>query len=352
MDSTSLHPAAQPAGEPRNWLPERVESGVDSGHGTAASTAQVLARGLGWFSVGLGLAQLLAPRRFTQLIGASPTDRALAVTRLMGVREITQGLGILRSSNPKPWLWSRVIGDAVDLGLLARAGAQQGANPVRLATAATAVLGTTAADLFDSVQLRDTREAIPTRMPMRVVGATTIRRSAEELYGYWSSFENLPDVMTHLHEVEVLGDGRSRWTTRAPFGTSVSWEAEVTEDVPGEVLAWQSVPSSGIENSGEVRFVPAPGQRGTELHVVLRYEAPMGPVGASLLKLLGDDPVQQVKDDLRRFKQVMETGQVVRSDGAPSGTDAHLQPKQRPAQPQAASSGATSTEPRRERSTR
>ena len=105
-----------------------------------------------------------------------------------------------------------------------------------------------------------------------------------------------------------------------PLGTSVSWDAELTEDVRGEVIAWRSLPGADVDNSGSVRFEPAPAGRGTEVRVHLRYALPGGRLGATVARLLGEDPHQQVEDDLRRAKQVLETGEVVRSDGSPEGS--------------------------------
>lgn len=261
------------------------------------------------------------------------TRTSTLVTRAMGVREIVHGVGVLTTSRPAPWLWTRVAGDVLDMSLLGRSLGSSGARRARVVGAMAAVAGTAAADVFDSMQLAGRQEQVRSQTPMRIKAAVTINRSAEDLYRYWHDFENLPDFMTHLRSVEWIDEGRSRWTVRAPLGSSASWDAETTEDVPNELIAWQSLPGSMVENAGEVRFVEASGGRGTELHVLLHYEAPAAAIGSALLKLFGDDPVQQVKDDLRRFKQVMETGQVVRSDGAPYGTDARMQPKQRPGQP-------------------
>jgi uncharacterized membrane protein len=112
----------------------------------------------------------------------------------------------------------------------------------------------------------------------------------------------------------------------------VEWDAEITEDVPGERIAWRSVAGSKIDNAGTVSFVPAPGDQGTEVHVDMRYSPPAGAVGATLAKLFGEEPAIQLKDDLRRFKQIAETGEVVRSDGSPEGQRGLRQLKQRPAQ--------------------
>jgi uncharacterized membrane protein len=120
--------------------------------------------------------------------------------------------------------------------------------------------------------------------------------------------------MIHLESVTTGPGGRSHWVAKAPGG-SVEWDAEITEDQPGELLSWQSIEGADVANGGSVRFADAPGDRGTEIHVALHYDPPGGTAGAMVAKLFGEEPSQQLLDDLRRFKQVMETGEVVRSEG-------------------------------------
>ncbi len=174
---------------------------------------------------------------------------------------------------------------------------------------------------------------------MQVKAAITVRRPVEEVYGFWRDLQNLPRFMYHLESVEVSGDGRSHWKAKAPIG-KVEWDAEVTEDRPNELIAWRALPGASVENSGTVRFRRAPSDQGTEIVLEMVYDAPGGAVGATLAKLLGEEPRQQVKDDLRRFKQVMETGEVVRSDGSPEGQHARRHLKQRPARPPSEPVGA------------
>ena len=132
-----------------------------------------------------------------------------------------------------------------------------------------------------------------------------------------------------------MGEGRTRWTAQAPVKKSVTWEAELVEDVPGEVIAWRSLPGADIDNSGSVRFREAPAGRGTEVRVHIRYALPGGRAGALVARLAGEEPHQQVEDDLRRFKQVIETGAVVRSEGSPEGPSARRQLLQHPGSPSA-----------------
>jgi uncharacterized membrane protein len=168
---------------------------------------------------------------------------------------------------------------------------------------------------------------------MELRSATTVTRPPEEVYAYWLALEQLPRFMAHLDEVRMTGPSRSRWRASAPFGKSVEWEAETIEAVPAERIAWASVKGGDIENAGTVRFAPAPGGRGTELHVTITYDMPAGPLGKAVAKYFGEEPSQQLDDDLRRFKQVIETGEVIRSDGAPRGKQAREEFPQHPARP-------------------
>ena len=125
--------------------------------------------------------------------------------------------------------------------------------------------------------------------------------------------------MTHLESVHVTGEGRSHWVAKAPGGTTVEWDAEITDDQPNRRIAWRSVEGADVQNAGSVRFEPAPGGRGTVVNVELRYSPPGGAAGVAIATLLGREPGQQIQDDLRRFKQMMEIGEVVTTEGQPSG---------------------------------
>lgn len=148
--------------------------------------------------------------------------------------------------------------------------------------------------------------------------SVTIRRPREEVYQFWRDLENLPRFMHHVLAVTSVGQGRSHWTVSAPGGT-VEWDAEIVQEQPNERLAWRSLPSSDVRHEGSVEFRVAPADRGTEVKVTLQYEPPVGSLGAMVAKLFGEEPEQQLRDDLRRFKQVMETGEVVLSDGSLEG---------------------------------
>jgi uncharacterized membrane protein len=303
--------------------------GGDQAGGSAESSAERRARGLGWFSLGLGLAQIGAPRALARLIGISDDEENRNAMFAVGLREITSGIGILASSRPTGWVWSRVGGDLMDLALLGRAMNHSWNDRNRVAAATAAVVGVTIVDFMTGQQLSQgsngaERGTNGGRFPQRtqqirgvhVRESLTVNRPINEVYGFWHNFQNFPRFMAHLESVEVLDNGRSRWKANAPAGTTVEWEAETIEDRPNELISWRSLPDASVPNSGTVRFTEAPGDRGTEVHVELQYEPPGGKLGALIAKLFGEEPQQQVKGDLRRFKQVMETGEIVHSDAS------------------------------------
>lgn len=152
--------------------------------------------------------------------------------------------------------------------------------------------------------------------------AITINRPKEEIFLLWRNLNNLPRFMTHLEQVNVdkTNDGkRSHWVARAPLGNEIEWDAEIVQETENECIAWRSLPGSSVESTGRVEFKDAPGGRGTEIHVSLQYRPPGGTFGAAFAKLFGEEPQQQIREDLRRFKQIMESGEVPTTDGQPVG---------------------------------
>ncbi|HEY7294032.1 MAG TPA: SRPBCC family protein [Dehalococcoidia bacterium] len=148
------------------------------------------------------------------------------------------------------------------------------------------------------------------REGMRVEHSVTIDRPADELYRFWRNLENLPRFMRHLESVEVIDDRRSRWTAKAPAGRSVSWEAEIVSERPPQLIGWRSLEGSEIAHAGSVHFIPAPGGRGTQVRVEIEYHAPGGRAAAAIARLFGEEPAIQVREDLRRLKQLLEAGEV------------------------------------------
>lgn len=147
---------------------------------------------------------------------------------------------------------------------------------------------------------------------LRVERTVTVMRPSMALYHQWRDLTHLPEFMPHLVSVTPLDGGRSHWVARGPGDMEVHWQAELVADEPGRLIAWRSV-SGDVENAGSVRFSAAPGDRGTEIKIQMRYAPPAGRVGAALATVLGQGGDRQVREDLRRFKQVMETGEVANS---------------------------------------
>jgi len=158
---------------------------------------------------------------------------------------------------------------------------------------------------------------IPHGQGIRVEKAFTIDKPADELFAFWRNFENLPRFMAHLERVRVIDDTHSHWVAKAPFGKTVEWDAEIVNEEPGRMIAWKSVGDPDVPNAGSVWFKPVPGDRGTEVRINLEYNPPAGVIGATVAKLFGEEPGQQINDDLRHFKNLMESGEVPTVIGQP-----------------------------------
>ncbi len=281
-----------------------------------ANGSRQLANALGWFSIGIGVAELLAPRAIARASGM--TERPLLL-RALGVREIASGVGILGQRQPAGWLWTRVAGDAMDLALLGMAArSSSGARRNRVAIAAAAVAGVALLDVLSSVQQRSA-ESASGAAGANLEKCITINRSADECYRFWRDFDNFPRFMKHLESVQIIAGNRSHWKAKGPAGSSVEWDAEVTADRPGELLGWHSIEGADVDNAGTVRFEPAPGGRGTIVRVEMQYSPPGGKAGALVARLFGENPEQQIDEDLRRFKQLIETGEITTAVGQSSG---------------------------------
>lgn len=149
--------------------------------------------------------------------------------------------------------------------------------------------------------------SVPYGTGVRVESSITVAAPAVELYDFWRRLDSLPAFMEHVEEVTTLTDRRSRWRVRAPVGSRVTWEAEIINDVPGQLIAWRSLPGSAIHHAGSVHFDRREGV--TEVRVVLEYAPPARYIGASMARILGDDPQRAVAEDLRRFKAIVERGE-------------------------------------------
>jgi len=155
---------------------------------------------------------------------------------------------------------------------------------------------------------------------IQVVERFTVMKSPEELYSFWRNFENLPRFMKHLESVRCEGEKRSHWVANGPAGYKVEWDAEIINDEPNRLIAWRSLGGADVDNAGSVRFTSAPGDRGTEVSVTMDYIPPAGRAGAFIAKLFGRDADQMIREDLRRFKQLIETGEVPTTEGQSRGS--------------------------------
>jgi uncharacterized membrane protein len=214
---------------------------------------------------------------------------------------------------------SRVWGDLMDLALLGAAFALPRTSRGKLMATTAAVAGVTWLDVLSSHQLDDRPIPATITGTVRIQKAVTVNRSSEDLYTFWRDFDNLPTVMNHLESVRMIDEKRSHWVAKAPAGMTAEWDAEIVEDTHGQAIAWRSLGSADVTNSGQVRFERAAGGRGTVVKVELQYDPPAGRLGSLLAKLFGEEPGLQVQEGLRRFKQQMETGETATTDGQPSG---------------------------------
>jgi uncharacterized membrane protein len=153
----------------------------------------------------------------------------------------------------------------------------------------------------------------------RVEHAITVMKPVADVYRYWRDFEHLPTFMAHVEDVDTTTDGKSHWVARGPLGLRVEWDAEIVTDKPNEVIAWRSLDGADVDTAGSVHFKELPHGRGTEVRVELKYDPPGGRVGSALAKLFGKAPDQQIRADMRRFKELLETGEIPSTDGQPHG---------------------------------
>jgi len=220
---------------------------------------------LGWFSVALGAAEILAPGGIARAIGIDE-DEHRTLLRVYGVREMAAGLAILSRPKPTYWMWNRVIGDAIDLASLGKAMSNPENDKSRLTAATLAVLGVTALDIISSTRLtRIGAENVghdegsfavdEGRDGMAVVSASiTVNKPIREVYSFWKRPQNFPSFMDAVDSVQPIGGDLYHWKIEAPAGLTVEWDAAIVTDTPNEMISWRSVDAADIENTGTVRF--------------------------------------------------------------------------------------------------
>lgn len=294
----------------------------DPGAAIPDADGSTISRGMGVFSLGLGLTELAAPEALARLIGLRPSTRTAIALRAFGMREVLSGLGVLfrpRSSLP---LWARLAGDAIDLAAIGWAAKTQRTRTGRLAAAAIAVAGAAALDAIAARRVGNAHRTVVDP----IIFSVTINKPPAEVYAFWRKLENLPKFMDYLESVTQDGE-RSHWVARTPLGKTTAWSAQILEDRPNARIAWRTLDGTKLAHRGEVTFAKAPGRNATEVRVQLELGVLGMAPNPQLAKLLTKP---QVKGDLRRLKQVLETGEVVRSDAS-----IHRRPY--PAQPSARS---------------
>lgn len=165
-----------------------------------------------------------------------------------------------------------------------------------------------------------TARSTPMSRHIHVRHSIAINAPASEIYARWRDIGSLPLILSHVKRVDVIDSLRSRWTAEGPMGSNVTWEAIIEEDRPGRLISWRSTDNSTVDTEGRVEFLDAPADRGSVMHVDLVYRPPGGVVGAAAAKLFRTDPEQEIREDLRRFKQSVEARELTSSE-SPSARD-------------------------------
>lgn len=373
-ESTGIQAELRPTPPPHTSSSEqRLYTGGSRTFGDARAsrefaTQRRIAAGVGWFGIGLGIFELVAPRSFARLIGlegpsrgwqaagwraagyrtaqllprgvsrsvkrgvgrwAAPAASAWAdrgdpvhraIIRGLGLREIATGIGILTRPRPAAWLWSRVVGDMMDLSLLGLALNSRRTDRARLAGATAAVAAVTALDVYSSIEFtrarRRRRLSMSLARAVPLEAAVVINRPPEECYRFWHDLENLPRFMRSIESVRIESDRRSHWVAKGPGGFRVEWDSEILDDAADRLISWRSI-NADVPHAGSVHFDPAPGGRGTLVRVRMSHDMPT--LSGLAAKLFGKVPQRQVREDLRRFKQIMEAGEVPTTRGQPAG---------------------------------
>lgn len=289
--------------------------GAESGpRHTAGGAVRKVAAALGWVSIGLGVGEILAPRALSRWIG---TTRHPRMMRLMGVRKLAAGVGLLTQERPAGWLWAHAGGDLLDVAGVLKAGDPARRRARRVGAALAAVGGVTA---LEAVFVRRWKAAARAVEPvLRFSASTAINRSPRECYQYWRNLENLPRFLKRLKSVQASESGRLHWIARGPAGKEISWDSEIVEDVPEERIAWRSYGGPLVPDSGSVRFESMRGGEGTIVRLHVTYDFPLRTGGVAVRAFLGRDPGLRLRASLMRFKQIVETGEIATTEGQPAG---------------------------------
>jgi uncharacterized membrane protein len=249
--------------------------------------------------------------------------------RLLGLREVASGVAILGLARPAPGLWSRVGGDAMDLTLLGMAMKSPGTDRTRAVAATLGVAGIAAMDVFSSLKSNGASSApeVAKRYESpRVAAAVTVNAPIADIFSLWDGFHHLPSFMRDAAEVHVSSERQSHWTVTGPANTSFEWDAVITERQPNQLISWRTADGAPFTANGSVRFREAAGNRGVQVLFEAEFDPPAGGVGDMIATPLAKAMSAKLGNDLRRFKQLVELGEIVRSDDS-------IVPGPNPAQP-------------------
>jgi len=285
--------------------------------------ANMLVKSLGWFALGLGALELAVPRLVARLVGAKPSGRLDRAFRVLGAREAVSGLGMLGKRRLPGWAGMRVAGDAADLGLLVRSVIEsrterspyrkdQARRRTRLGLALGAVAGISVLDVLGLRHVLRRRGGKGATGRPGLTASTTIERSVGEVYRFLRDVKNFPRFVSFLRDVTAINEKRSYWVASFPGKREVRWEATLEADEPERRIAWQM--NSRLLDTLELRLEPAPGGRGTEVHVTISARTTRFPDAAA--RWLRRVPERLMMSELRRMKQVIELGEVSQSDAS------------------------------------
>jgi uncharacterized membrane protein len=284
------------------------------------------ANALGYFSIGLGLSEVAATDSLANMIGLA--DTRLRLLKALGLREIANGLAILAAPLRPQWMWSRVAGDTIDLSLLASALASPRSSRGRLMAATAAVAGVTLLDVFCARLLslngyqHVNRRWLSGGRGLRLQRSIAINSAPDRLYRFCREFSNLPQIIGYADSVSEIGNQRLRWRAEGPAGQAMEWDTRIIEDRPNELISWCSANSAPIEHGGSIRFLPRQDSHGTIVRVEVLHR-PLKGTMSSFLRMLGSRPEFYVAEGLRRFKALIETGEIPTTRGQSSGRPEH-----------------------------
>jgi uncharacterized membrane protein len=152
---------------------------------------------------------------------------------------------------------------------------------------------------------------------IHVEESVTVNMPVADVFRFWRNLENLPTFMRHLDTVAMREEGVSHWVAKGPAGLEAQWDARIINEIDNKVIGWQSIEGSTVSTAGSVNFDET--SHGTRVRVHLQYNPPAGRLGAAVARLFGEEPGQTIREDLRRFKALMETGEIPTTEGQPSG---------------------------------